>query len=104
MSIVSLQNYTNGITTTDSNGTEYQWPDVGTDYRWRIKAEDWNAIYGHHEDNPKKERRAGMETLYTIYVVSKDREIVMMDHIVAENEDEAKLEIDIHSVLRAKNL
>ena len=65
----------------------------------------WQPLYEQqHPQTPKQERRAGMETLFWIYIVSKDRKVLITKMIVAENADDAKLEVDIHSVLRAENL
>ena len=45
-----------------------------------------------------------METLYQVIVVSKDREVLLEKKIVAMDEDEAKFQVDIHSVLKEKGL
>ena len=62
------------------------------------------SILEYLTNQPIKERKPNMETLYQVIVVSKDREILLKDYVVAEGEDEAKFYVDIHSVLRQKKL
>ena len=65
----------------------------------------WRGVYGSIEDKPlKKERKVGMETLYQVIVVTKDREILLEEKVVAETAEEAKFYIEIKGILRAKNL
>ena len=90
-----MNKYTYGPIITDSTGTYY----LPNDVQIEFVCEELG-----HKDNPKKERKAGMETLYQVIVVSKDRDILSESKIVAEDQDEAKLGVDIHSVLRGRHL
>ena len=116
------------LNVTISNNTNITpWNDCGTDYptttggyitdvtQWtyppvtKEMVEDdiyYKARFqGFYEDKPlKKERKVGMETLYQVIVVTKDREVLLETKIVAEDEGEAKLGVDIHSVLKEKSL
>jgi len=52
--------------------------------------------------NPKKGEP--MATLFNIIIVSKDRDILIDTKVVAEDEEEAKFSVDIHSILINKRL
>jgi len=56
---------------------------------------------------PKEQKKKGdepMENLYYVVVVSKKREILLDVKVVAKDEDEAKFEVGVHSILKEKGL
>jgi len=96
----TLWYYTDTYTTAD--GT-YAWITTAPQNQKQDFEIKWNAIYGSYDDKPKR-KGVPMQTLFNIIVVTKDREILLDTKIVAEDEEEAKFSVDIHSILKAKNL
>lgn len=45
-----------------------------------------------------------MKNLYEVIVVSTDEKVLFQDRVVAEDADEAKFLVDIHSVLKSEGL
>lgn len=66
----------------------------------------YGRYYGASAITEKIEKRSEqpMETLFNVIVVSKDRAILLEKKTVAENEEDAKFNVDIHSVLKEKGL
>lgn len=57
------------------------------------------------EVKEKKEEEDNMEKLYEVFVVTKDRKIILDGkRVVAEDEDDAKFEADVSGVLRENDL
>jgi len=70
-----------------------------------------NADYPYHIGNDlidftptPKIKGEPMATLFNIIIVSKDRDILIDTKVVAEDEEEAKFSVDIHSILINKRL
>lgn len=66
----------------------------------------YSEYYGTSAITEITEKRSEqpMETLFNVIVVSKDRAILLEKKTVAENEEDAKFNVDIHSVLKEKGL
>ena len=87
-----------------ADGSQWTYPKptkemVDDDIYYKVRFQEF-----YEDKSLKKERKVGMETLYYIIVVSKDREILLEEKVVAETAEEAKFYIEIKGILRAKNL
>lgn len=65
-----------------------------------VATEPWVTIHS----KPSNHKEQPMETLFNVIVVSKDREVLLDSKVVAESRDEAKLEVDIHFLLKETKL
>ena len=71
---------------------------------WYDNATNTLSPYRSEQKPSKPKGDQPMETLYNVIVVSKDREVLLDEKVVATDEGEAQLAIDLHSALKAVNL
>ncbi len=101
--------------TTTSGTFEWDIPDSGRlhiEQQQRAKEQPLcelpfnEVLYGHHEEQKPSKPKGDqpMEILFNVIVVSKDRDVLLEQKVVAVDEAEAQLAIDIHSCLKARGL
>lgn len=67
------------------------------------EASAWRSFYGHAVFEQKQQEQP-METLFNVIVVSKDREIFLDIKAVGVDEDDAKFNADVNTIIKLKGL
>jgi len=90
---------------TTTTGTYYE-PNAKLNITYPPEWSAWIGLIDNHDPGIPKFKLKGvpMQTLFNIIVVSKDKDILIDTKVVAEDAEEAKFSVDIHSVLKEKGL